>query len=255
MNVKTIITIFLALNTLVVLGQGNEAKSAPTVAQFNASLYLGIPSDDFSENLEGIGIGGGGSILFRLRSQPIFFGAEVGIMGYDKLLQQATFNIGGFLKDYELETNSNILTAHALFRIKPDFSSPIVPYVDGLIGIKSLFTRTKLRDLDLPEDDDIVENRREQGDIALSYGGALGLQLHLFRNNDIVIDLKCAYLPGGNASYLVQKENLDGLTFDSPIDAYDEKASPTNLIIPQIGILFNITSNTFTDSTGEYYNQ
>ena len=232
-------------------GQAEEDLDR-NIAQIGANLYVGLPQGDFNDNLNGVGIGGGGSIFIRIGNQPIYFGGEFGIMGYERLTQYATVNIAGFFREYELQTRSSILTAHVGFRVRPQLNSPVIPYIDGLIGLKSLFTRTNLNDLELPDEDNPIESRKEQGGLAFSYGGALGLQLDIFSTSDIIIDLKCSYLPGANASYLVLRDDIDGQVFDDPIDAYNEKASPTDLIIPQIGITINLSKGTFASDYDDY---
>ena len=221
-----------------IVGQVDDAYDLVKF-QIGGSFQIGVPLNSFRENLEGEGFGGGGEVFFRLGEQPLFLGAMVSGFSYDQLTQEFTVDVGGFLKEYELQTNSNILLAHTGLRIQPSVNFPILPYVDGWVGLKSLATRTKLRDLELQEDN-VIENRKEKGDVAFSYGGTIGFMFDVFKNSDIVIDLKCSYLPGDNATYLVKRSDISGLTFDDPIEAFEEKASPTDLLVPQIGISIRI---------------
>jgi opacity protein-like surface antigen len=144
--------------------------------------------------------------------------------------------VDGFLTDVELETTSNILFLHGMLRIKPDVNFFVQPYFDGLIGYKVLYTRTKLVDL-LADEDRVLESETNQSDWAFSYGGAIGVQIDLSRRKNIYLDLRCAYLPGASAQYLVRREDT-GQVFDEPIEAFEEKSSPTAVLLPQIGVTF-----------------
>ena len=231
---------------ITAFGQNQSDETFDLIkVHIGGSFQIGVPLNSFKDNLEGEGFGGGGEVFYRLGQQPLFIGAMVSGLSYDQLTQEFTADVGGFLKEFELQTNSNILLAHAGFRLQPAIDFPILPYIDGLVGLKNLTTRTKLKDLELQEDN-VLENRKEKGDVAFSYGGTIGIMVDVFRNSDIVIDLKCSYLPGANASYLVKRSDISGITFNDPIDAFEEKASPTDLLVPQIGITVRIAqwSNT-----------
>ena len=143
------------------------------IGYINANFQIGFPVEAFRRNLDHPGYGGGGLFTIKLAGGPIWVGGEISAMVYEYESQEFTANIGGFLQDYELRTNSNIFLAHAFIRIQPNWNRTFQPYLDGLIGIKNLFTRTKLLDLQL-EEDNVIENNKEQGDIALSYGIAAG---------------------------------------------------------------------------------
>ena len=238
--------IFFSFPCLLVAQEQEEAPENPEGIEtlfgyIYGNLQFGIPIEEFRDNLENTGVGGGGLAVFKLGDSPLWLGAEASGMAYDSESQILTANIGGFFRDYELRTSSNIFLAHAVLRIQANWNRGVQPYVDGMIGLKSLFTRTKLIDLFL-EEDNVLENNKDQGDVAFSYGIAAGLRLHLFNNSGIAINLRCAYLPGTSASYLVRRSDIGDLVIEDPIDAFEEKTSPTSLLVPQIGISFALTS-------------
>lgn len=226
----------IGLSAVYTMGLTQEEKSAYHVF-INGNLQSGIPMDAFRENLDAVGFGGGGIILLQLGRLPVFAGLELSGMTYDSESQDYDVNIGGFLRRYRLRTANNIFLIHGAVRFQPEVNFPIRPYFDGMIGFKNLYTRTTLTDRDA----DTTESDTDRRDWAFSYGGALGLQLAIFRNPGITLDLRCAYLPGANATYLVRRAN-DGGPLQDPIDAFEEKASPTNLLMPQIGVTFNLSS-------------
>lgn len=237
---KTWMTTLLALMicTGVLRAQDEPEENTPAWHLFlNGNLQLGIPVEAFRQNLDRNGFGGGGIFLLQLKTLPVFAGLELSGITYDSESIRYTVNVGGFLTDYKLSTRNNIFLGHVVFRVQPEIRFPIRPYFDGMIGFKHLYTRTVLEE----EDTDTTNGDTDQKDWAFSYGGAAGIQLSLFRNKSVTIDLRCAYLPGANANYLVRRENANG-PFDDPLDAFEETSSPTTLLLPQIGVTFNLST-------------
>lgn len=224
---------FCAVLILFVFGVGAQNTDTRSIA--GGGLQFGIPAEAFRENLTNTGVGGGFSLLFRWAEVPLYVGFDLGIMKYDGEVINQALNIAGFLKDYQLRTNNNILTAHLSARLQPNGNGPLRPYLEGMIGTKGLFTVTNLVDITL-NGNEVVDTNTDEADFAFSYGLTVGLVFNVFRNDGIGIDLRCAYLPGGNASYLVRRTNLSSVVITDPIDAFEKKNSPTTLVVPQIGL-------------------
>ncbi len=204
--------------------------------QINGNFQMGIPMYDFRNNLKDPGLGGGVVFAAHIGNSPMALGADLSIMVYASERARYNLRVGGFLKEYELQTNSNIFLGHALLRLQPHMNFAVKPYFDGLVGFKNLFTSTTLTDLSISS---ATDSGTDQSDWALSYGGAFGVQVSFSQNSSIVLDLRCAYLPGQNATYLVRRQDASGgFNFDDPIEAFEEKTSTTTLLIPQIGVTF-----------------
>ena len=212
-----------------------------TSAVINGNLQVGIPLDEFADNLDALGFGAGGLLAFRIKNSPIYAGIELSGMIYDSQTDRYSVNIGGFIEEYDLRTSNSIFLGHFLLRIMPDIDFPVKPYIDGMIGTKNLYTRTKLIDINDVEPDE--QSRIEEGDWAFSYGGAFGLQISISKKDNAFLDLRCAYLPGTNASYLVRREADETVSYEEPIDAFERKNSATLLLMPQIGVTFTIGSS------------
>lgn len=216
-------------------------RSTP-VYSLNGNFQVGIPLDAFRDNLDRLGFGGGVLFLVNIGNSPISLGADLSIMGYDSETAEYSVRVGGFVKDYELTTSSNIFLGHAVMRIQPVKHGFISPYIDGMIGFKNLFTSSTLTDLDFSES---VDSDIDESDWTLSYGGAFGLQFHFNKTRNLSLDLRCAYLPGNNASYLVRAPDpIGGFNYDDPLDAFEKKNSPTNLLLPQIGLTYKFWNTT-----------
>lgn len=208
-------------------------RTYPSI-QFGGAFHLGVPMDDFRDNLDQVGIGAGGFVIVNVNDSPLSVGTDVSGLGFDSEELRYNANIGGFLKSYRLRTTSSAFLGHALVRFQPNVNFAVKPYVDGMVGFKNLFTRTTLTDEDLAE---TIDSGNDQRDWAFSYGGAVGVQIAFSRAANLVLDLRCAYLQGSNASYLVRRSDT-GIPLEDPIDAFEERTSPTTLLIPQIGITF-----------------
>lgn len=221
-----------------------QDEKPPFYMQFNGHFQVGVPLEGFADRLDKQGIGGGGLFALQLgRGRPLFGGLDVAFLRYDG--EKLDFDIleEGVLNDYRLHTNNNILLGHALLRFKPFTGFFIQPYFDGLIGFKRFYTRTRFIDL-LEGEDEVVEADTDQSDTAFSYGGAAGLQFRVGSAPDILIDLRCGYLPGATASYLVRKEGDNG-PLEDPIDAFEEAASPTALLSVQLGLTIQFSGRDF----------
>ncbi|MCI5080042.1 MAG: hypothetical protein MRY78_00035 [Saprospiraceae bacterium] len=237
---RLLFTLFTLFLTGSLLAQNDSDDR--TVAYLNGNLQVGVPLQEFRDNQENWSIGGGGLLAIRIGETPIYGGLELSGMVFDSETNYYDVNISGFVKEYEVKTNNSIFLGHLLLRAIPETDFPIRPYIDGMIGFKNLYTRTRLKDLDDIDEDD-QESRIEEGDWAFSYGFAAGLQLSIFGNDGITLDLRCAYLPGNNANYLVRRDNDTGSVYDDPLDAFEKRSSPTYLLVPQIGLSFQLRSS------------
>lgn len=209
---------------------------------FGIEVDLGIPLGAFNDNLGRLAVGGGGSFLVRTNPSsdvPVFAGISGRVMIYDQQSQNQLILIDGFTVDARLATRNNIFMGHAVLRILPPVNSGIQPFIDGMLGFKNLFTRTTLEDRSNFGDSETIESYIEQGDWALSYGGAVGFQVVVGGNEEVIVvfEGRCSYLGGNAADYLVRIDDPNVQIIDT-IDAFEEKNSPTDMIIPQIGVSF-----------------
>jgi hypothetical protein len=240
MKMKYTLPLLCILFSLQSYAQGYDDWPAYYV-QMNGSFQMGIPLDAMSRQLtDDIAFGGGGSLLFQLkRGRPLFIGAETGWMRYDQENLEYTTLEEGIEEDYRLTTNARVILWHSMVRFKPFTGSIWQPYLDGIFGFKTLSTRTKLYYL-FDDEEEFVEADTDLRDIAWSYGAGVGVQILLISNPDITLDIRCAYLAGTNATYNVRNEDAEG-PFNDPLDAFEERSSPTNMLIPQIGITFQFS--------------
>ena len=158
-----------------------------------ASLQFANPVNNFRQNLVTNGYGGGAFVLIKLPQRiPIYFGLELSGITYDRAFIRFLTELDGFLIEVEEETAPRIFLGHLSFRIEPPVNHLLQPYFEGIVGFKNLYTRTKLKDLEVAEDP-ILYNQLEEGDWAFSYGAAVGFRMPIAWDR-IYLDFKCAYL-------------------------------------------------------------
>lgn len=194
------------------------------------NFQLGLPQGKFGENVNYTGWGFGGNVMWKLRKNtPLYMGVDFSFQNYDfQSVTEITFN----LEEYETRTKNSIVLSHLQFRFYPEIDFPINPYIEGLIGVKSLLTRTILTDK-TDGIDEQINSQFENSDFALSLGGAIGFEIPL-RKNYLFLDVRCSYLKGASGEYYARKE--DDSNFVEPLDVFEIKNSATDLLIPQIGI-------------------
>lgn len=205
----------------------------------NLNFSVGIPQQAFRDRFDATGFGFGGSVLVDLPSLPLQGGLDFSYTGYERAKLDLEIDVGGFFEDFDLITRNNIVQMYGVLRFEPPVNYFLQPYIDGLIGTKLLYTRTKLINRDNSEEG-VVESNTEQSDWSFSYGGAIGLKVHLLEYPAVSLDLRCAYLPGTNATFLTKRPDVDQINIEDTIDAFEEKRAPTHLLMPQIGVSINL---------------
>jgi hypothetical protein len=189
-----------------------------------------VPHGEFNDYVTNNGYGGGGYFLVRLGSSPFLAGGDVGIVTYGSKTRDEPFSNTIPNVFVRVRTSNNILLAHSLVRVQPR-EWRIRPYLDGLIGLKHLFTRTTISD-DLEE----IASTTDLSDTAFSYGFGGGVQVPISQSGgvEILLDGNVRYLRGGRADYLrkgsIRQEN--GLVF------YDIYSSRTDVVAVQVGVSF-----------------
>lgn len=212
-------------------------------AQGEATLGLRgvIPTGEFRYKSDAWGAGASLGVLANIGHDKswIYLGGELSYMIYGMSDRRFSQNIAGFWRNYQLETNNNMLMGHIVARIKPHHEGNIFPYIDGLFGFNYIYTNTTLKDVTNYGNNNNNTNsqtRNEIDDWAMSYGGAVGVQ---FGSGNLKFDVKCYYLFGTKARYYDSSSISYTSTGSGVRVAFAEPVySATNVIIPQIGATF-----------------
>ncbi|MCO6478432.1 MAG: outer membrane beta-barrel protein [Phaeodactylibacter sp.] len=228
-------------------GLSQEEAGWPWYMQANAHLHGGFPIEGYADKQEKDGLGWGAQLLFQAkRGRPLFVGLEGSMLYLDKERLRFTAIENGQEIDYRLVTNNNIFMAHGLLRFKPFVNSWVQPYADGLVGLKKLYTRTRLIDESL-EDEEVVEAETDLSNTAFSYGLGAGLQVYLSDFPTVLGDIRVVYLPGENATYYTRRDEAPD-PLEDPLDAFERVSSPTALLLIQLGVTIQLSDSDFQEA-------
>ena len=152
------------------------------------------------------------------------------------------------------QTGNNIFYGNLFLKIIP-FIAPVKIYGEGLLGIKNLYTETKLfsenSDCDDPNtdvNDCEIASTTDATDFAFSYGLGAGLEIFIidFKNSEenqlstiLSLIVSTKYLWGGEVQYLQEggitvTPDPDGIDF--PTIVYDWNESKTDILFVNIGL-------------------
>jgi hypothetical protein len=191
-----------------------------------------VPRGEFSENITNNGYGMSLQGLARIGSTPVLIGGDFGFVVYGSESHREL--IGTPLVDFQVRvrTSNVILLPHFIVRAQPR-AGLVRPYVDGLIGLKYLYTETSIKDEDT---DETIESDTNLSDTSFSYGVGGGLQIPFTKNHEThaVFDVGVRYLRGGRAEYL-RKGSIREVNGSV---VYDVFSSRTDVLAVQVGVTF-----------------
>ncbi len=200
-------------------------------------LMLGFPQNEFKENIDRLGFGVSGQVLFFNPTEglPFGFGLDVGYLNYGNESRREPFSLTIPDVVVDVDRSNNLVNFHLLFQIAPP-SGSFRPYLELLFGGSYLFTETSINSRGNEE----VASNTNFDDFAWSYGIGGGLLINLYTPDQpegnftsLFLDLKARYLLGSEAEYL--KEG--SVTIENGKVYYDVSKSKTDLLITQIGVM------------------
>lgn len=207
--------------------------------QAGINFSMAFPQADFKDNIDRLGYGGSGYILYHLPESPFYVGVSAGLLIYGSERWSEPFSSTFPEVLVDARTQNYIFLAHLVFRIQPqgDFR----PYVEGLFGLNYLWTVTSLHDAGSWGDEEFA-SAVNFSDSALSYGAGVGTQFTVLkalrrsgeRAFSMDVEVGARYLTGGRAEYL-----KEGSIFRDNGDIYyDVLESATSLITARLGLCF-----------------
>jgi hypothetical protein len=220
--------------------------AAPALAQhpheIGIGLLAGLPQGEFGDNVEDTGWGVGGYYGYNFQPLGLMLGLDLGYLTYGSETREEPFSTT--IPDVTVEvTNSNrIFQTHLLLRYGLP-AGRVRPFVEGLFGLKYLFTETTIRDRDGGDDEEIASDTNFD-DTALSYGLGGGLDIELYRAGpgpvgkpaplaEVHLILRGRYLFGGEADYLKEGSIRRG---PNATVEYDVSSSKTDLLTLLLGV-------------------
>lgn len=216
--------------------------------QAGLAFDLGLPRNEFRENITNPGFGIGGHIAVAPHTAPIMYGLEFNYMMYGNENQSVPFNNSSAGRvNVDLQTTNSIVTGHILTRLQPK-AGMLRPYIDALAGFNYLSTNSSIKDQRTNEE---IAGSINFQDAAFSYGAGVGVMFELSRGEfgddengithfgSTLLDFRIRYMRGGEAEYL-----REGSIKEDPNDAskviYDVYKSRTDMLTFQIGIAISL---------------
>lgn len=238
---KTTTTLFIFFFSLLV----SSLFAQREIGTIGINFQVGLPQGAFKEAYDEIGFGGSMDLYFKINEDmPLYAGLNLSMMGFEQFRRDFTVLLpGGFYRDYRLRASSNLFSGYGGLRIMPISQGWVRPYAEGLFGFKNFYISKRLEVRQDVFDDSWEEQDRDtDGDWTIGYGGSAGLML-FFGDSGIALDLKCSYLAGGEVTFFKLKEDIDEVEFEeNPFSAFHSLKATTNMLIPQIGIVFRMNS-------------
>jgi hypothetical protein len=203
-----------------------------------ADFLIGLPQNEFRDNIREEGYGISGHFGCFLGDSPIMVGADIGYVKYgsEKHSESISETIPEITVD--VKTTNNILLFHGFARVQPQ-EGPVRPYFEGLYGFKYLFTRTSITDHWY---DEPIASATNYDDLAGSWGVGTGVDIKLWDGSkqsggrgvfDVSLNLSAKYLWGSEADYMKK-----GSIIRDPDGSltYVVYRSRTDMLMPQAGI-------------------
>jgi hypothetical protein len=204
-------------------------------------FQVGVPQGEYAEAYDQIGYGGDMDLYFRLSPNlPVYAGLNVSLLGLEQFRRDFDVPLpGGFSQDYRLRVGSNIFSGYAGLRLMPN-EGTMRPYAEGLIGFKNFYRSKRLQQQPVNSNEWQEVDQETEGEWTLGYGGSAGLLF--FFNSWFALDLKCSYLIGNEVRFYKMKDIVDVEAFeDDPFSVFDPVRATTNMLIPQIGVVFKMS--------------
>jgi hypothetical protein len=229
-------SILIAMVVVCTLGSSAMAQHF----QGGLNFQLGFPTGDYKDHIDNTGVGVAGDILYSPKSSPLGIGLSLGFFQIGEETQKGALNPQFPQIQIEVNTRNNLAQFMLLLRAQPK-RGPILPYVDGLVGVHYLFTESSVKGSGSDED---FASTTNQDDATFAWGGGGGVMIKVydgFAKSDngkpvqVFIDLRARYISGGEAEYLKEGSirNVNGVA------VFDLEKSKTNIATAHIGVAVN----------------
>ena len=254
------------LIVLALILPASVAGSEPMV-RIGGNFDLGYPQEEFRDNVDNTGLGGGMFLTIGFPDVPVQIGASADVMEYGRESREAPWSTTIPDVFVDVETTNDIVAAHLFLRLQPS-SGFFQPYAEGLIGFHYLSTSTSVSDQG--DESETIASTKHLSDFVFSYGAGAGVMFRVWKRSEtpdpgedpaskddldevilgegsgesagkvkvqsIGVFLDARYLRGREAEYLRE----GSITVEDGRVEYDVRRSRTDIVIFRIGFSVNL---------------
>jgi len=220
---KKLILLFMIISGFSVYGQkGNVYMN------FN----LMFPSGQFKEVNDNVGYGGRIGVGLRVnKAVPIQLGVEIGYNSLQRNTQPASGSVWGFYNSYRVVAGSNNINTLLVLKLQTNQKLAVKPFIEGIFGGNHFYGTAAFEGYNWSNGWERIQQQSTKGRWALTYGGAVGLDIALDKRRETYLLIRTSYTIGQQTTYYTDP-TIDGF---GQVSFY-EKESQTNMVMPQIGI-------------------
>ncbi|MBN1780213.1 hypothetical protein JW948_03740 [bacterium] len=215
------------------------AAAAQSPFQASANLEVGIPQNEFSDNLDATGFGGGLSFLYELPMTPLSIGAGFDFLIYGSETRREPWSQTIPDVTVEVSRTNSIIQGFLMMRIQPPIGA-VRPYFDGLLGFNYFSTSTSVKS-EWSDEEIASSTNYDDGTSCMGFGGGLLFRVYEKeakpeipndRDVTVFIDAGFRYLNGGEARYL-KKGDIEINEANKVV--YHPHESTTDLVVIKLG--------------------
>lgn len=222
MNVRLFLFVLLSISFTIQKGNAQQLLGG-------IHLKSGFPTGTFDKE-SGISVipEWSASGLHRIKSSPLFIGAELGYGRYGTAVTKRRDLFPGVNQRFRIRRNNNYVNLMGVVRLMPDLNSRYRPFVEGQMGGIHTFTRSRIRENRLA---DPFASGTEYHDWGVMVQAGAGVMVAVNSTGDTFLELKVNYVNSGDINYL----SRDSATYSEQGD----------LILAPIRSAFNMIQPSF----------
>jgi hypothetical protein len=220
---KKILTGFFCVLSLMTQAQKGNAY-------FNANLMF--PSGEFKEVNNNMGYGGRIGVGFSIiKEVPLQLGVELGYNSLQRNTQPASGSVWGFYNSYRVVAGSNNINTLIVLKLQSHKRLALKPFAEGIFGGNHFYGTAAFEGYNWTNGWERIQQESTKGRWALTYGGAVGLDIAVDKRRETYLTIRTAYTIGQQTKYAADPTiNSAGQV------TFYEKESQTNMVMPQIGL-------------------
>jgi hypothetical protein len=230
----------------------STAVGAPPTGSGGIGFEFAIPHGEFRDNVDNTGYGVSVFLMVWIPGTPVAIGGSGGVVEYGSEKRETPWSTTIPDVFVDVTTTNKLASGHLFLRLQPT-SGFFRPYVEGLIGLNYLWTRTSVKD---QGDGEEIAGTTHLSDLTFSYGVGAGITFRVWSpqvqgpldedaeellNTDasaeeglesfgLFVDVR--YLKGGEADYLTK----GSIQIEDGEVEYDVRHSRTDMVSIRLGI-------------------